>query len=177
MTASSPCRSRYRPAYETISEGGWIGLLAAPEYGGMGLPDTVGTVVNEFFSGSNVSLSLTLMLTRGAGAMIENFGTDELKAMFIEKIYSGQWGGTMCLTESQAGSDVGPPDDQGRQEGRRLATRYSARRSSSPPVTTIWRKTSSISCSPGRPGAPVGTKGLSLFVVPKIRVNDGRLTG
>ena len=61
----------FKPVYQTICEGGWIGLLASPEFGGMGLPETVGTAVNEFFNGSNVSMSLTLMLTRGAGAMIE----------------------------------------------------------------------------------------------------------
>ena len=73
----------------------------------MGLPETVGTAVNELFNGANVSMSLTLMLTRGAGAMIEGFGTDEQKALFVEKLYSGEWTGTMCLTEAQAGSDVG----------------------------------------------------------------------
>ena len=135
----------------------------------------VGTVVNEFFSGSNVSLSLTLMLTRGAGAMIENFGTDELKSIFIEKLYSGQWGGTMCLTEPQAGSDVGASTSKAIKQddgsyvitGEKIFITSGDHNLAENIIHLVLART---------PDAPAGTKGLSLFVVPKIRVNpDGSL--
>ncbi len=163
----------FKPAYKTITEGGWIGLLGDPEFGGMGLPDIVGTAVTEFFSGANVSLSLTLMLTRGAGAMIEHFGTDELKQTYVEKIYSGEWAGTMCLTEPQAGSDVGASttkaiklDDGSYQiSGEKIFITAGDHDLTDNIVHLVLART---------PGAPVGTKGLSLYVVPKMKLNaDG----
>jgi len=165
----------FKPVYNTICEGGWIGLLASPEYGGMGLPETVGTAVNEFFSGANVSLSLTLMLTRGTGAMIEGFGTDEAKSLFVEKIYSGEWTGTMCLTEAQAGSDVGASKTKAiKQEdgsylisGEKIFITAGDHDLTDNIIHLVLART---------PDAPAGTKGLSLFVVPKVRVNpDGSL--
>jgi len=165
----------FKPVYQTVCEGGWIGLLADPEFGGMGLPETVGTAVNEFFNGSNVSLSLTLMLTRGAGAIIEGFGTDEHKALFVEKLYSGEWAGTMCLTEAQAGSDVGASKTKAvkQDDGSYLISGEKIFITGGDHDLTdniIHLLLARI------PDAPVGTKGLSLFVVPKIRVNpDGTL--
>jgi len=165
----------FKPVFDTVREGGWIGLLASPEFGGMGLPEVVGTVVNEFFSGANVSLSLTLMLTRGAGTMIEFFGTDQQKAMYVEKLFAGEWGGTMCLTEPQAGSDVGAssskaiPNDDGtyRISGEKIFITSGDQNLTENIVHLVLART---------PGAPEGTKGLSLFIVPKIWVNeDGSL--
>jgi len=165
----------FKPVYQTVCEGGWIGLLASPEFGGMGLPDTVGTAVNEFFNGSNVSLSLTLMLTRGAGAMIEGFGTDEQKSLFVEKLYSGEWTGTMCLTEAQAGSDVGASttkavkQDDGSYSvsGEKIFITGGDHDLADNIIHLVLART---------PDAPTGTKGLSLFIIPKIRVNaDGSL--
>jgi alkylation response protein AidB-like acyl-CoA dehydrogenase len=165
----------FKPVFQTVCEGGWIGLLASPEFGGMGLPDTVGTAVNEFFNGSNVSMSLTLMLTRGAGAMIEGIGTDEQKALFVEKLYSGEWTGTMCLTEAQAGSDVGASttkavkQDDGSYSisGEKIFITGGDHDLVDNIVHLVLART---------PDAPGGTKGLSLFIIPKIRVNpDGSL--
>jgi alkylation response protein AidB-like acyl-CoA dehydrogenase len=165
----------FKPVYQTICEGGWIGLLADPEFGGMGLPETVGTAVNEFFNGSNVSLSLTLMLTRGAGAMIEGFGTDEQKALFVEKLFSGEWTGTMCLTEAQAGSDVGASTTKAAKQddgsyaisGEKIFITGGDHDLTNNIIHLVLART---------PEAPVGTKGLSLFIVPKVRVNaDGSL--
>jgi hypothetical protein len=165
----------FKPVYQTICDGGWIGLLASPEFGGMGLPDTVGTAVNEFFNGSNVSMSLTLMLTRGAGAMIEGFGTDEQKALFVEKLYSGEWTGTMCLTEAQAGSDVGASttkavkrdDGSYSVSGEKIFITGGDHDLADNIIHLVLART---------PDAPTGTKGLSLFIIPKIRVNaDGSL--
>lgn len=165
----------FKPVFDTIREGGWIGLLASPEFGGMGLPEVVGTVVNEFYSGANVALSLTLMLTRGAGAMIEHFGTDLQKSMFVEQLYAGQWAGTMCLTEPQAGSDVGasstkaiPLDDGTYQiSGEKIFITSGDQNLTDNIVHLVLART---------PGAPEGTRGLSLFIVPKVWVNeDGSL--
>lgn len=165
----------FKPVWDTVREGGWIGLLASPEFGGMGLPESVGTAVNEFFSGSNPSLSLTLMLTRGAGAIIEHFGTDEQKALFIEKLYSGEWAGTMCLTEAQAGSDVGASktkavkkaDGRYMISGEKIFITGGDHNLTDNIIHLVLART---------PDAPVGTKGLSLFIVPKVRVKaDGSL--
>jgi alkylation response protein AidB-like acyl-CoA dehydrogenase len=165
----------FKPVYQTICEGGWIGLLASPEFGGMGLPEIVGTAVNEFFNGANVSLSLTLMLTRGAGAMIEGFGTDEQKALFVEKLYSGEWTGTMCLTEAQAGSDVGASTTKAIKQddgsyaitGEKIFITGGDHDLADNIVHLVLART---------PDAPTGTKGLSLFIIPKVRVNpDGSL--
>ncbi len=165
----------FKPVFQTVCEGGWIGLLASPEFGGMGLPDTVGTAVNELFNGSNVSMSLTLMLTRGAGAMIEGFGTDEQKTLFVEKLYSGEWTGTMCLTEAQAGSDVGASttkavkQDDGSYSisGEKIFITGGDHDLVDNIIHLVLART---------PDAPAGTKGLSLFIIPKTRVNpDGSL--
>jgi alkylation response protein AidB-like acyl-CoA dehydrogenase len=165
----------FKPVYQTICEGGWIGLLADPEFGGMGLPDTLGLAVSEFFNGANVSLSLTLMLTRGAGAMIAGVGTDEQKTLFVEKLYSGEWTGTMCLTEAQAGSDVGASttkavkQDDGSYSisGEKIFITGGDHDLAENIIHLVLART---------PDAPAGTKGLSLFIIPKIRVNsDGSL--
>jgi alkylation response protein AidB-like acyl-CoA dehydrogenase len=165
----------FKPVFQTVCEGGWIGLLASPEFGGMGLPDTVGTAVNEFFNGANVSMSLTLMLTRGAGAMIEGFGTDEQKALYVEKLYSGEWTGTMCLTEAQAGSDVGASTTKAIKQddgsyaitGEKIFITGGDHDLVDNIIHLVLART---------PDAPAGTKGLSLFIIPKVRVNpDGSL--
>ncbi len=165
----------FHAAYQTMKEGGWVGMINNPEYGGMGLPEVVGTAVNEFFFGANMSLSLTVLLTRGAGAMIENFGTDDMKQIFVEKLYSGEWSGTMCLTEPQAGSDVGASkakavkQDDGTYliSGEKIFITGGDHDLVDNVIHLVLART---------PGAPAGTKGLSLFVVPKIWVNpDGSM--
>ncbi len=165
----------FKPAYQTLCEGGWVGITTNPEFGGMGLPEVVGSAVNEFFFGANMALSLHVLLTRGAGSMIENFGTDEMKQLFVEKLYSGEWGGTMCLTEPQAGSDVGAvktkavKQDDGRYliSGEKIFITSGDHDLCDNIIHLVLARV---------PGAPPGTKGISLFVVPKFRVNpDGSL--
>lgn len=165
----------FREAYNKLCEGGWISCINSPEFGGMGLPEVVGTAINEFFFGANISLSLTALLTRGAGYLIEKFGTDQMRQMFLEKMYSGQWGGTMCLTEPQAGSDVGASKTRAvKQEngtyliqGEKIFITSGDQDLTENIIHLVLART---------PGAPAGTAGLSLFVVPKIRVNpDGSL--
>jgi alkylation response protein AidB-like acyl-CoA dehydrogenase len=163
----------FKPVYQTVTEGGWIGLLADPEFGGMGMPEVVGTAVNEFFSGSNVAFSLTLMLTRGVGHMIAGFGTDEQKQLYVEKVLAGEWGGTMCLTEAQAGSDVGASktkavkNDDGSYQitGEKIFITAGEHDLTENIIHLVLART---------PDAPVGTKGLSLFIIPKMKVGpDG----
>jgi len=165
----------FHAAYQTMKEAGWVGMINNPEYGGMGLPEVVGTAVNEFFFGANMSLSLTVLLTRGAGAMIENFGTEDMKQIFVEKLYTGEWSGTMCLTEPQAGSDVGASkakavkQDDGTYliSGEKIFITGGDHDLVDNVIHLVLART---------PGAPAGTKGLSLFVVPKIWVNpDGSM--
>ncbi|MGQ9496089.1 MAG: acyl-CoA dehydrogenase [Thermoanaerobaculaceae bacterium] len=165
----------FHEAYSKLREGGWISCINSPEFGGMGLPEVVGTAINEFFFGANISLSLTVLLTRGAGYIIEKFGTDQMRQLFVEKMYSGQWGGTMCLSEPQAGSDVGASKTRAvKQEngtyliqGEKIWITSGDQDLTENIIHLILART---------PGAPAGTAGLSLFVVPKIRVNpDGSL--
>ncbi len=165
----------FKTAWEKIREGGWIGLIANPEWGGMGAPHVFGTAVTEFFTGANSAFNLTVGLTMGAGEMIERFGTDEMKQLFVEKLYSGEWAGTMCLTEPQAGSDVGAiktkavkqADGRYLLSGEKIFITAGDHDLTENIVHLVLAKV---------PGAPPGTKGISLFVVPKFRVNpDGSL--
>ena len=165
----------FKGPYKTLAEGGWIGCVSNTEYGGLGMPVVVGTAVNEFFSGANLSLALVLMLTRGASELVEEFGTDEMRELFCEKLFSGEWTGTMCLTEPQAGSDVGAstsraePQDNGRYliSGEKIFITYGDHDLTDNVIHAVLARL---------PGAPPGTKGLSLFLVPKFRVNpDGSL--
>lgn len=161
----------FKPVYDLICEGGWLGMVVPPESGGMGLPEVIGTAVTEFFSGANVSLTLSIMLTRGTGMMIDNFGSDQVKALFMDKLVTGEWSGTMCLTEPQAGSDVGASSTKAikQDDGSYLVTGEKIFITSGDHNLTdniihlVLART---------PGAPAGTKGLSLFVIPKIWVNE-----
>jgi len=165
----------YHDVYQKIREGGWIGCINNPEYGGMGLPHSVGTAINEIFFGANMSLFLTVLLTRGAAYMIEKFGSEEMRNLFCEKMYTGEWAGTMCLTEPQAGSDVGASkaravkQDDGTYTitGEKIFITSGDQDMTDNIIHLVLART---------PEAPAGTKGLSLFIVPKIRVNpDGSL--
>lgn len=97
----------YKEAYQKFAENGFIGLDVPTTYGGQGLPVTVNMPVAEFFSGASVAFTMYPGLTRGAAHLIEAFGSDELKNIYVSKMYNGTWAGTMCLTEPQAGSAVG----------------------------------------------------------------------
>ena len=167
----------FHPAYETIREGGWVGCINNPEYGGMGLPHTVGTAINEIFFGANMALSLTALLTRGAAYLVEQFGTDEMRQLFCERMYTGQWAGTMCLTEPQAGSDVGAskaravkqPNGRYLIQGEKIFITSGDQDLTENIIHAVLART---------PDAPAGTAGLSLFIVPKVRINaDGSLAG
>ena len=164
----------FKPAYKTLAEGGWLGAVNSPEYGGLGLPELVGTATSELFAGANLSLSLVMLLTRGTAHLIEDFGTEELRQAYCERLYSGEWTGTMCLTEPQAGSDVGAsttqaePQDNGayRIRGEKIFITFGDHDLTDNVIHAVLART---------PEAPAGTRGLSLFVVPKFRLGpDGQ---
>jgi alkylation response protein AidB-like acyl-CoA dehydrogenase len=162
----------FKEAWEKLYEMGFKSLSVDPEWGGQGSPRIVSAAVGEMLSGSNTAFDMYPSLTFGAVELIESFGTDEQKHMFCQKMFEGTWGGTMCLTEPQAGSDVG------------LSTTTAVKNADG----TYAIKGSKIFISGGDqdftdniihmvlarvPGAPKGTKGLSLFIVPKNRIDEG----
>ena len=97
----------YAEGYRAIAEGGWIGISASPEYGGMGLPQTLASALNEMMSSACLSLQLNPLLTQGQIEALEAHASEKIKATYLPKLIEGVWSGTMNLTEPQAGSDVG----------------------------------------------------------------------
>ena len=165
----------FAAAYQDLAAGGWISPTMAPEFGGMGLPESVGTGISECIMGANTALGLQVLLTRGAAHLIESFGSAPLKAAYCERMYSGEWTGTMCLTESSAGSDLGEiktravkqADGSYLVSGEKIFITSGEHDLTPNIIHAVLART---------PGAPAGAKGLSLFVVPKIRLNpDGSL--
>ena len=169
------CAPGYREGYRTIAENGWIGISADPEYGGMGLPRTLGSVLHDMMSGACVSLQLNPLLTQGQIHALEAHASDEIKALYLPKLITGDWAGTMNLTEPEAGSDVGAlrAKAQANSDGTYAITGQK--------IYISWGDsdlTENI-CHlvlARLPDAPEGTKGISLFLVPKIIPNpDGSL--
>jgi len=164
----------WRAAYEAFCEGGWNGLDMDPRYGGQGLPKVVATAVSEMWDAANLSFSLCPLLTAGAIEAIERHGSPEMRRNYLEKMVSGVWSGTMNLTEPQAGSDLGavrtaavPEGDHYRITGQKIFITYGEHDLTSNIVHLVLARIQ---------GAPSGTRGISLFVVPKILVNeDGTL--
>ena len=150
-----------------------------PEFGGQGLPEVVGGIVSEFFTGANMAMMAYPGLAVGNGRLIENFGTEADKALFVEKMYTGVWDGTMSLTEPDAGSDVGwlrtkavpDPDSEDERiykiEGTKQFITAGEHDLTENIIHLVLARIE---------GAPQGTRGISLFIVPKIWVNpDGSL--
>ena len=96
----------FHRAYELLKEGEWIAMAADPEWGGQGMPKTVALAASDYLLGANYAFMLYQGLTYGAGILIETFGTDKQKKLFLKKMYTGEWTGTMLLTEPEAGSDA-----------------------------------------------------------------------
>ena len=160
--------------YKMFTEAGWLSLANSPEYGGQGAPTCLMTATNDLFFGANMAFNLGMLLGTGAAHLIEVFGTDDLRATYVEKMYTGQWGGTMCLTEAQAGSDVGAcatkavkDGDHYLISGEKIFITSGEHNLTENIVHAVLARVE---------GAVKGTKGLSLFAVPKFRVNaDGSL--
>lgn len=158
----------FAEAYRAYVEGGWGSLAAPEEYGGQGLPLPLATVVLEDLGSANFAFTLCPMLTGGAVEALEAHGSDEQKHVYLPKLVSGEWTGTMNLTEPQAGSDVGAlrttatPNDDGSYnlKGQKIYITFGEHDLADNIVHLVLART---------PGAPGGTKGISLFLVPKLR--------
>lgn len=158
-------------AYKRFMEAGWVGACQPQSEGGIGLPWVMGQVIHEFFLGACLSFSLTIGLSEGLIGLLLDFGTEELKRLFVPKLMSAEWSGTMCLTEPQAGSDVGAsrcsavklPNGRYRIEGTKIFITGGDHDMVENIVHAVLART---------PDAPPGTKGLSLFIVPKYRPNE-----
>ncbi len=166
----------FHRVYKLFKEGEWIALTAPPELGGQGLPMAVAQAVVDYFLGANYSLTLCAWGGFGAGELVEAFGTPKQKDLFLKKMYSGEWGGTMALTESDAGSDVGAltttavKNDDGTYSmtGSKIFITNAEQDLTENIINPVLARIE---------GAPAGTKGISLFLVPKIWVNDDGTLG
>jgi alkylation response protein AidB-like acyl-CoA dehydrogenase len=165
----------FHRAYELFNEGEWLAMSEDPEWGGQGMPRTVSLAAADYFNGANYAFMMYPGLTHGAGKLVEAFGTELQKKLFLKKMYSGEWTGTMLLTEPQAGSDVGAlttvavPNGDGTYSitGNKIFISSGEHDLVENIVHPVLARIE---------GAPEGTKGISLFLVPKIWVNnDGTL--
>nr|WP_294973129.1 acyl-CoA dehydrogenase [uncultured Pseudomonas sp.] len=165
----------WRNAYEQFVANGWNALSCPPDFGGQGAPRLVSALVEEMWNAANVAFGLCPMLTRGAIEAIELRGSDSLKQTWLPRLVSGEWTGTMNLTEPQAGSDLSAvrsraePRGDGtyRLFGQKIFITYGEHDLTDNIVHLVLARV---------PGAPEGTKGISLFVVPKMLLNaDGSL--
>jgi 3-(methylthio)propanoyl-CoA dehydrogenase len=165
----------FKQAYAQYAEGGWQALQHPGEYGGQGLPKTIGAACSEILNAANLSFALCPLLTDGAIEALLTAASDDLKAVYLEKLVSGEWTGTMNLTEPQAGSDLAlvrtkadpEPDGTYRISGTKIFITYGEHDMAKNIVHLVLARVT---------GAPEGVKGISLFVVPKFLVNrDGSL--
>ena len=157
----------YAEGFAAIAEGGWIGMSADPEFGGMGLPMTLTSAVNEMMSGACLSLQLAPLMSQGQIEALEHHASDAIKNLYLPKLISGEWTGTMNLTEPQAGSDVGALSSRAEDNGDGT---YAV---SGQKIYISWGDNDFAGnvCHlvlARLPGAPAGTKGISLFLVPKF---------
>ncbi len=161
----------FKDAFEVMKEGGWTGLDCDPDYGGQGMPYVLNTAVGEIFSGANQAFTMYQGLTHGAYSAIHAHGTDEQKAKFLPKMVTCEWTGTMNLTESHCGTDLGlmrtkaVPQDDGSYKitGEKIFISAGDHDLSENTIHLVLAKI---------PGGPEGIKGVSLFIVPKYIVKD-----
>ena len=156
----------FAEGYRAIAEGGWVAIAAPPEYGGMGLPMALTTAVNEMMSGACLSLQLSPLMTQGQIEALEHHASEEILNTYLPKMISGEWAGTMNLTEPQAGSDVGAlrtraePNDDGSYaiSGQKIFISWADNDFTENICHLVLARL---------PGAVAGTKGISLFMVPR----------
>jgi alkylation response protein AidB-like acyl-CoA dehydrogenase len=164
----------FKEAYKKFAEAGWIGLPVPAEYGGQGLPQMLLGPTLEMWNAANIGFANGPLLNQGAIEAIELVGSDEQKQRFIPNLVSGKWTGTMCLTEPQAGSDLAqvraravPEGDHYRLTGTKIFITFGEHDMAENIIHLVLARL---------PDAPEGTKGISLFIVPKFLVNaDGTL--
>jgi hypothetical protein len=165
----------FKEAYQQYIDGGWGGLTGDPEYGGQGLPNVLGVAINEMCCSANFGFSMYPGLTHGAIDAIEQHGSAEQKATYLPKLISGEWTGTMNLTEAHAGTDLGlirtkavpQPDGTYLVSGTKIFISAGEHNMAENIIHLVLARF---------PDAPAGTQGISLFIVPKILINpDGTL--
>jgi alkylation response protein AidB-like acyl-CoA dehydrogenase len=164
----------FRDAYRQFAEGGWPALGSAPEYGGQRVPQVLSSAVGEFWGSANLAFKLGPMLTHGAVHALELCGSPAQRQQYLPKMVSGEWTGTMVLTEPQAGSDLGqvrtratPDGDHYRLFGQKIFITWGDHDLTTNTIHMVLARID---------GAPPGVKGISLFIVPKLLVNaDGSL--
>jgi len=156
----------FKEAYAQFRDGGWCALASDPQWGGQGLPETVNKMTEEMICAANVSFSLYPGLTHGATTAIEGFATEELKQLYMPKLVSGEWSGTMCLTEAHCGTDLGllrtkaVPQEDGsyKVSGAKIFISAGEHDLTENIIHLVLAR---------MPDAPPGVKGISLFLVPK----------
>lgn len=167
--------SGFKEAWAKLYEAGWKSISVDAEYGGAGAPHVLQAMIEEMICGANTAFAMYSGLAYGAAEVIESFGTPEQKKLYCERMFSGKWGGTMCLTEAQAGSDVGSastaasrnPDGSYSIRGTKIFISGGDHDLAENIVHLVLARVD---------GAPAGTKGLTLFIVPRVRANaDGSL--
>jgi hypothetical protein len=167
----------FKEAYRQMAEGGWIGLSAEAEYGGQGLPHTVDAAMNEFASAANMAFNMYPGLSKGAYRAISIHGSDEQKKKYLPKLASGEWSGTMNLTEPHCGTDLGlirtkavpQKDGSYKISGSKIFISAGEHDLAKNIVHLVLARIE---------GAPEGVKGISLFVTPKLKINaDGSVGG
>jgi alkylation response protein AidB-like acyl-CoA dehydrogenase len=162
--------SEFKNAYQQFAAGGWSQLRGTTEFGGQGAPAVLGTAVEELWASANLAFQLCPMLTQGAIEAIHQCGTQAQKEKYLPKMISGEWTGSMNLTESQAGSDLAairtraaPEGDHYRLFGQKIFITYGDHDYTPNVIHLVLARID---------GAPPGTRGLSLFIVPKVLVGD-----
>ena len=166
----------FKEAYKAFCELGFPALSAEEEFGGQNMPFSLSTVINEMVGTANWSFSMYPGLSHGAIQTIEHHGTDEQKQTYLEKMVTGEWSGTMCLTEAHAGSDLGiirtkaEPKEDGTYSitGQKIFISAGEHDLTDNIIHIVLARL---------PGAPTGTKGISLFIVPKVMVNEDNSLG
>ncbi|MEH6636401.1 MAG: acyl-CoA dehydrogenase [Halioglobus sp.] len=164
----------YDDALQQMAAGGWVGISAQIEHGGQGLPELYGTACHEMWNSANIALALAPLLSSSAALAIAAHGSDQQKQAYLEKMNTGEWLGTMNLTESGAGSDLGvmkskavPEGDHYRIRGQKIFITWGDHETTDNIIHLVLAKL---------PDAPAGSRGISLFIVPKFLVNpDGSL--
>ena len=161
----------YADGYRAIADGGWVSISAHPDHGGMGLPMTVTTAVNEMMSSACLSLQLNPLMTQGQIEAMEHHASDDLKAIYLPKLVSGEWSGTMNLTEPQAGSDVGALRSKAEPNGDGTYAVTGQKIYISWGDNDFTGNVCHLVLARLPDGVP-GTKGISLFLVPKFLPDD-----
>jgi alkylation response protein AidB-like acyl-CoA dehydrogenase len=166
----------FKEAYRALAEGGWIGLAMEPEYGGQGLPHTIAIIMNEFMTSANMAFTMYSGLTQGAYVALRTHGNETLRKTYLARIASGEWAATMNLTEPHCGTDLGllrtkaVPQSDGsfKISGTKIFISGGEHDLATNIVHLVLARIE---------GAPAGTKGISLFVVPKFLVGENGALG